>query len=168
MKEKQKVTGILLVIYVVVLSWIILFKMQFDISLLKDMNYRSINLIPFAGSLVVNGRVDASEIILNVVAFIPFGVYLSMLKPNWGFWKKVLPILGISLLYEVIQYAFAIGGSDITDLIGNTLGGVIGIGVFSALHCLLGKKTIKVLTILATIGTIAVVLFLALLKIANM
>lgn len=93
MKTKQKLTGILLIIHVMVLSWIILFKMGFDISLLKNMNFRNIYLIPFVGSVVVNGRVDYSEIILNVVAFIPFGVYLSMLKENWKFWKKVLPIL---------------------------------------------------------------------------
>ncbi len=62
--------------------------MEFDISLLMNMNFRSINLIPFAGSLVVNGKTDISEIILNIVAFVPFGVYLSMLKVDWGFCTK--------------------------------------------------------------------------------
>lgn len=166
--KMKKLTGILLVVYLIVLSWIILFKMQFDISLLKNMNLRSINLIPFAGSLVVNGRVDTSEIILNIVAFIPFGVYLSMLNVKWNFLKKAIPIFCVSLMYEIIQYIFAIGGSDITDLIGNTLGGIIGIGLFFLLQHLLGKKTIKILNILATIGTVVVVLFLALLTIANM
>lgn len=168
-KDKmKKLTGILLVVYLMVLSWIILFKMQFDISLLKNMNFRSVNLIPFADSLIVNGRMDISEIILNIVAFIPFGVYLSMLNVNWGLLKKILPIFSVSLLYEVTQYIFAIGASDITDLMGNTLGGAIGIGIFFVLHHLLGKKTVKVLNVLATIGTIAAVLFLALLTIANM
>ena len=166
--KMKKWTRVLLAIYLVVLSWIILFKMQFDISLLQNMNFRSINLIPFSGSLIVNDRVDVSEIILNIVAFVPFGVYLAMLKTNWRVPQKVLPIFSVSLLYEVIQYIFAIGGSDITDLIGNTLGGVIGIGIFVILHRLLGKKTIKVLNLLATIGTIITVLFLALLTIANM
>lgn len=36
----------------------------------------------------------------------------------------------VTLLYEVVQYIFAIGASDITDLLGNTLGGVIGIALF--------------------------------------
>ena len=39
-----------------------------------------------------------------------------------------------------MQYVLAIGGSDITDLIGNTLGGVAGIGVFAVLHRLFGRK----------------------------
>ena len=164
-KRQKKLTVLLLVVYLVVLSWIVLFKMKFDISLLKNMNFRSVNLLPFAGSLVVNGKVAISEIILNIVAFIPFGVYLSMLNVNWGFLKKILPIFSVSLLYEITQYIFAIGASDITDLIGNTLGGAIGIGIFFLLQRLLGKKTIKFLNILATIGTIAVVFFLALLTI---
>lgn len=166
--KMKKLTEILLIIYLIVLSWIILFKMQFDISFLKNMNFRSINLIPFADSLVVNGRADISEIILNIVAFIPFGVYLSMLNSNWGFMKKIIPIFCVSLMYESIQYIFAIGGSDITDLIGNTLGGVIGIGLFFVLQRLIDKNIVKILNILATIGTVVVVLFLTLLTITNM
>lgn len=166
--NQKSLTGVLLVIYLIVLSWIILFKMQFDISLLKNMNFRSINLIPFAGSLIVNGKVDVSEILLNIIAFIPFGVYLAMLKPKWNFIQKVLPTLSVSLLYEVLQFIFAIGGSDITDLLGNTLGGIIGIGLFAVLHRLLEEKAVRILNILATVGTIGIILFLGLLTIANM
>lgn len=89
--------------------------MEFDLSLLSRMNLRSINLIPFAESASVNGRVDTSEILLNMVVFIPFGVYLSIIKPKWNFIQKVLPIFSVTLLYEVVQYIFAIGASDITD-----------------------------------------------------
>ena len=125
--KSKKLTQILFVVYFIVLSWIILFKMELDISLLCKMNLRSVNLIPFAGSLLVNGRVDVSEIILNIVAFIPFGVYISMLNRRQDILIKALPIAGVSLLYEIIQYVFRIGASDITDLLGNTLGGILGI-----------------------------------------
>ena len=168
MKQNRKLTKVLLMVYLLALTWIILFKLQMDFSNLRDMNYRSVNLIPFAGSGIVNDRVDVSEILLNVAAFVPFGIYVSMLKPDGGFWKKVLPISCVSLFYEVMQYVLAIGGSDITDLIGNTLGGVVGIGVFAGLYRLFGKKIIKILNILALIGTVAAVAFLALLVIANL
>ena len=164
MKQNRKLTKVLLMVYLLALTWIILFKLQMDFSNLRDMNYRSVNLIPFAGS----GIVDVSEILLNVAAFVPFGIYVSMLKPDGGFWKKVLPIFCVSLFYEVMQYVLAIGGSDITDLIGNTLGGVAGIGVFAGLYRLFGKKIIKILNILALIGTVAAVAFLVLLVIANL
>ena len=54
--KSKKLTQILFVVYFIVLSWIILFKMELDISLLCKMNLRSVNLIPFAGSLLVNGQ----------------------------------------------------------------------------------------------------------------
>ena len=167
-KNPQKLTIALLVIYLIVLSWIILFKLQFDIRLLQDTRLRSINFIPFAGSLIVNGKVELSEIILNIIVFIPFGVYMSMIFQNWGFFRKIVPIFTVSLLYEMMQYLFAIGASDITDLIGNTLGGVIGVAIYHILQRLLGKRTIKIVNILAAIGTILIILFLGLLIIANM
>lgn len=167
-KNSKKLTSVLLVIYVIVLSWIILFKMQFDIRMLQNTSLRSINFIPFAGSLIVNGKVELSEIILNIVVFIPFGVYLSMIFENWGFFRKTAPIFAVSLLYEAMQYIFAIGAIDITDLIGNTLGGVVGIAIYHILQRLLGKRTIKILNILAAIGTVLIILFLGLLIIANM
>ena len=168
MKQNRKLTKVFLMVFRLALTWIFLFMLQMDFSILRDLNYRSVNLIPFAGSGIVNDRVDVSEILLNVAAFVPFGIYVSMLKPDGGFWKKVLPIFCVSLFYEVMQYVLAIGGSDITDLIGNTLGGVVGIGVFAGLYRLFGKKIIKILNILALIGTVAAVAFLALLVIANL
>jgi len=101
MKQNRKLTKVLLMVYLLALTWIILFKLQMDFSNLRDMNYRSVNLIPFAGSGIVNDRVDVSEILLNVAAFVPFGIYVSMLKPDGGFWKKVLPIFCVSLFYAV-------------------------------------------------------------------
>lgn len=158
----------LLVIYLAVLTWIILFKMELNIKLLQNMNFRNINLIPFAGSVIVNGKLKLSEIILNIAVFIPFGMYLSMLDSKISFIMKILPIFAVSLMYEVMQYCFAIGASDITDLLGNTLGGLIGIGLFSVFSRILGDRTVKILNILALFGTIVVTAFLALLAVANM
>ena len=165
--KSKKLTQILFVVYFVVLSWIILFKMELDISLLCKMNLRSVNLIPFAGSLLVNGRVDVSEIILNIVAFIPFGVYISMLDRRQNFLIKALPIAGVSLLYEIIQYVFRIGASDITDLLGNTLGGILGILFFALSYKVLENKIYKVFNTIALTGTILVVCFLGLLSFTN-
>ena len=168
MFNSKKLTVGLLIIYLAVLTWIIVFKMEFDLSLLSRMNLRSINLIPFAESASLNGRDDTSEILLNMVVFIPFGVYLSIIKPKWNFIQKVLPIFSVTLLYEVVQYIFAIGASDITDLLGNTLGGVIGIALFVLFAKILDKNTVKILNILATIGTTLVVIFLGLMSIGSM
>lgn len=155
----------LLIIYLLVLTWIILFKMTFSFQELPHL--RDINLIPFARSAIVNNQIDFSEIINNILIFVPFGVYISMLKADWAFLKKVAPIASVSLLFEVLQFIFAIGGTDITDFIGNTLGGVIGIGIYFILYKLFNMKVNKILNILASIGTACVIALLGLLLLAN-
>lgn len=163
----KKLTIGLFVIYFIILTWVILFKMELDISLLQKMNFRSVNLIPFSASLEINGKIDVSEIILNIIAFIPFGIYFSIMNSRWKFIQKTLLFFGVSLFYEVMQYILAIGGSDITDLITNTLGGITGLGIYFLCSKLLGKNTIKVLNILATVGTVCMVGVLGLLTVVN-
>ncbi len=167
-RPSKNLTRFLFILYLIVLTWVILFKMELDFSLLKNMNDRSINLIPFAESVTIDGKTDISEILLNVIVFIPFGIYISMLHKPWNFIQKIIPIFCVSLLYEVLQYAFAIGGSDITDLIGNTLGGIIGMILFFILIRMFGKDIIWTINLVASIGTTVVILFLGLLVYLNM
>ena len=56
------------------------------------------------------------------------------------FLKKFIPIFLTSLFFETVQFVFAIGASDITDLLANTLGGVIGMGVFFILSKIFKAK----------------------------
>ncbi|MEM5770203.1 MAG: VanZ family protein, partial [Bacillota bacterium] len=80
------------------------------------------------------------------------------IKLNWSFWGRSISIAGVSLLFELLQFLFAIGGADITDFIGNILGGVIGIGLYIVLSRILKEKTNKILNILALVGTICIIL----------
>ena len=166
MKNEKKITVALLIVYLLILSWIILFKLQFSFSALDHI--RQINLLPFGGSVIANGKIDFDEIINNVIVFIPVGAYFSLLFKNKSVLKAIGSVLGISFVYEIIQFIFAIGASDITDLLGNTLGGVIGIALFVLFAKILDKNTVKILNILATIGTTLVVIFLGLMSIGSM
>lgn len=159
--NQKKITAGLLAVYLFALTWIIVFKMQFSFQGLPD--FREINLIPFAGSANVNNQIDFNEIIYNVLAFIPFGIYISMLKSNWSFLKRITVIAGVSLLFEGMQFIFSIGASDITDFMGNTLGGIIGVGVYSVFCKLFSTKATNILNVLALIGTICIVALLLLL-----
>ena len=165
MKRGQTLTLILSLVYLVLLTWIILFKTQFSLAALGE--YRSVNLIPFGASVITNGTIDLGELRDNLIVFIPVGLYLSMLRPAWSFGKKVLPILGLSLLYEVLQFLFAIGASDITDVIANTAGGVVGLLIFLLFQKLLKEKTVNVLNILAIIATVLLLGFFILILAIN-
>lgn len=90
---------------------------------------RSINLVPFGASVIINGEIHYLEIIVNVLTFLPYGIFVCMFGDRKSFLKMLAPIFFTSLLYEAIQYIWALGASDITDLITNTLGGVIGIDI---------------------------------------
>lgn len=77
MKKSKNITISLFVIYLVILTWIILFKLQLSIADLPHI--RSINLIPFQESVIINDKLNVKEIIYNVIIFIPLGLYISML-----------------------------------------------------------------------------------------
>jgi glycopeptide antibiotics resistance protein len=138
--------------YLLVLLWLVLFKFSYHpIGVITDFQARSLNLVPFAW-----GR--NSEMISNILAFIPFGVMLGVSFKQLLFRYKIAVIFAFSLAVEIIQYVFAIGASDITDLIMNTLGGLIGIAGYTAIsnqtndkfleRCILVAGTLMLLTIL--------------------
>ena len=120
---------------------------------------RGINLIPYAASVVVNGKVQISEIIENMLVFLPFGLCISAFYQDSEIQNRILLASGLSLFFEVTQYIFAIGASDITDVIDNTLGAVIGILLYLGMKKIWKEKTGKIITIL---GAVLEVLFLAL------
>lgn len=166
--RKRKLTCILFAIYLIILTWIIVFKMQFSLD--KGLPYiRSINLIPFAESVIVNGKIYYGEIIDNVIIFIPVGIYIAMLWKDMKFYKKLIPIVLITLALEISQFILHVGATDITDILMNTLGGIIGIGIISLLYKVFknNDKLDKVLNILATICTSLVVILMAILIIVN-
>ena len=163
--RQRNLTRILFAVYFLILVWILLFKMSFSLDeLYKN---RSINLIPFMGSVIVNGRIYINEIIDNILVFIPLGIYICMLKEDWSILRKISVGFFISLGIEVLQFILAIGATDITDLIGNTLGGIIGIGVFYLFSKLFKNKTNKIINTLALIATILLVSMISILLLAN-
>ncbi|QHQ63874.1 teicoplanin resistance protein VanZ [Anaerocolumna sedimenticola] len=119
------------------------------------------------GSFGDNGVIRFAEIIMNILAFIPLGVYICMLKAPWSFVKKLLIIVGLTFVFEIIQFIFAIGRADITDVFSNTLGGIIGIGIYALFSKALKGRTNKVISVLAAVFTILVLLLIALLLVSH-
>ena len=170
MSKKEKTSflvPLLFAIYMVLLVWIIVFKLQFSISELDT--FRSINLIPFYYDNEVGVRFHLTEVLENIAIFAPLGIYLCMLKHEPRFFIKMMFILGTSLALEVLHYIFAIGRSDITDLLANTCGGILGIVIYLVLAKLFRSRNRanKVIIVIASIVTVLVTGGLAVLLIAN-
>ncbi|AIQ44378.1 teicoplanin resistance protein VanZ [Paenibacillus sp. FSL R5-0912] len=87
--------------------------------------YKTINFIPLL-------TIDIKTFVLNVIMFMPFGVYLPLLHKKIESLKSVayygfLFSLSIEILQMVIRITLGNGRStDINDLIANTVGALVG------------------------------------------
>ena len=149
---------VLFIIYLLILTGIILFDLP-SFSLQIPDGVRSFNLIPLQGSFDENGQLVLFEIVRNILVFIPFGFYISILKSKASFIRKLLPFLCVSLAFEVIQFIFALGRFDTTDILANTLGGITGICIYALSFEFFKKKTIKFFNISSLLITICIVIY---------
>lgn len=149
----------LFVVYLLLLVGLILFKFPFNYE--TATSGRHLNLIPFAGSLTSGGLIGWSEVVENVIVFVPYGIYVALLRPRWSFGRRLVPIVVTTVAFETIQFVFAIGRSDITDVLSNTLGGALGISIYIGLARLLGAGTRRVLNVVALALTMIVLAFWA-------
>jgi glycopeptide antibiotics resistance protein len=111
---------------------------------MKGHAFRSMNLIPFH---TIKGYLSGTDILLrsfaltnllgNIVLFIPLGVYVTLFNRNKGFLQNTLLIILFSTCVEIIQYFFRLGVCDVDDVILNSLGGFIGISFYRTLFLIL-------------------------------
>ncbi len=148
--------GVLLALYLVTLIWLLLFKLKVNISSVLHYHHRSINLIPFAAPARVNGQISFGEIIFNCLFFIPFGLLLNVNFKKIGFLPKIVFIMVFSVTIEIIQFIFAIGATDITDVITNTLGGFIGLKLYELCNKYINKERLD--RVIISVGAILLVL----------
>jgi glycopeptide antibiotics resistance protein len=139
-------------LYIVCLVWLVLFKTSLDFSSVLTVNIRNLNLIPFTGRL--------SETVENFVLFIPFGMFLSVAFKKVSFWQKLAIIFVFSLAIETIQYVLAIGISDITDIMTNTLGGLVGLAAYTVGKYYIDEK--KISNVITVIVAVLILFFLLL------
>ena len=161
--KQKRLFYIVFIVYFLLLIWLVLFKFATSRSELPDM--RSINLIPFYYSQETN--IHLKEILYNILVFIPLGVYLHIFKENWKIAEKCGVVFGISFLFEAVQFIFAIGVSDVTDMIGNTFGGICGILLCVIMRKFAPKKFISIINAAGAFIEIAAIGLMLLLLMAN-
>ncbi|MFK4851652.1 VanZ family protein [Microbacterium sp. ZW T6_19] len=101
-----------------------------------------INLVPFADLLD-----DPSGLLLNALLFAPLGFLMPLVRKITSVWQVLLRGLLASLVIEIGQFVadLAVGlrrVADIDDLIANTVGALIGYGLFLLLTCHRGLRRI--------------------------
>ena len=150
MKKEKILSYSVFIICYLLLTWAIIFKCNL---LTSDMRFgvHSINLIPF--NLITRDDYWL-EYLLNIVVYIPFGVVLYNTFKNKSMLFNIIFITLTSVLYETIQYIIYFGSSDISDVITNALGGIIGIYISKYLNKYISFKYINFLIIIIGIPLI--------------
>ena len=92
-----------------------------------------------------------------------------MLMPKVKLYAKIMMIAGTSFLLETTQYVLAIGRSDITDVLTNTAGGLLGLIVYLMVVRLIGNriKANRLFSILAGIVSVVVIVLLSFILFTN-
>jgi glycopeptide antibiotics resistance protein len=150
----KTLSKILFGFYLLFLLWLVLFKFTLHFAKVFSSHIRGINLIPFAGLAQGSSLVQLG---LNLVFFVPFGLFLSVNLKQPSFRRKLAYIFLFSVAVELIQFIFAIGITDITDVIANTAGGLLGLALYEVGHRYIDSKKLDT-WIAATVGTFLILL----------
>lgn len=130
-------------IYIVMVISVTLMPICTSLPFMFTHEYRSMQMIPFND--VVHGWGDYErQIILNIFMFMPMGFLLPIVNKA-NFRTVFIVSLLFSLFIECTQPLLStLRASDITDVITNTTGGILGYACYAFIVALLGdRKLIK-------------------------
>lgn len=167
------------VFYLIIFLSIIIFKYVSPSELINADRaiFRSVNLIPLhtikgylLGTFEVSRSTSLKNVFGNIILFIPLGIYLQLFTKHKKILANLLGVFVISLSFEVVQYIFAIGASDIDDILLNCMGGLIGILLYKLMITLIkdDNKVRTTITIFSSIIGIPLFGLMILLFISNM
>lgn len=132
----RAIGGLLFIIYLLLLIYALFFSESYGRT--GGMVEYHYNLVPFREirrylqyPQVLGTYAVVTNLVGNIVGFLPFGAILPVLKRNMrSFWKILLLSFEFSAMIEVTQLITKVGSFDVDDVILNTLGGVLGYGIF--------------------------------------
>lgn len=155
-------------VYAVLLAILTLFKSTLSLGGMWNTaahQQRSLDLVLF------NGFLDPPvwwgpwlNTLGNIALFVPFGFFLYLVlrhrESRWPLLEVVVFSGLVSLVIECLQWTFAIGYTDVDDLLLNALGGVLG-GMFAWQARRVPQVVVKRLSLAATGGCLLVLAMIA-------
>lgn len=88
------------------------------------------------------------ENVMNVVVFVPVGMLLGITFKDIRWWQALLTGVCLSVSIEILQFIFKKGFSELDDVMHNTLGCMIGLGLYSLARYVyerIGKRSVNFL-----------------------
>lgn len=149
---------------------VVMLQLLFRLNAIPEIDIyaaRSVNLIPFytiwnylSKTVCVSTAIVLYNVLGNIVIFIPYGLYIQVLRKDKRFHISLLQVAVTPFIVEAVQFAFNLGSADIDDVILNCLGGVIGILLYKLLFKLAKgeEKTKNIMTVLSFVVGIPIVI----------
>lgn len=128
-KSPRLLLNSVMYLYISLVLYVTLMPVICNLPFIFDHPYVPMSMVPFEDYFF--GRIHAvRQIILNVLMMVPFGFMLAIFKKRhviWGAMVVVLATFTFSLFIELSQPLInPYRSSDVTDLITNTFGGLLG------------------------------------------
>ncbi len=130
MSKKTLAANTLMYIYLCGVLYVTLMPLIVALPHCFDHPYVAMNMTPFRDAIMGYGDYER-QIVLNIIMTVPFGFLLPLCRELsgkvCGFFRIFTATAALSLSIELLQPLISASrSSDITDLITNTVGGVIG------------------------------------------
>lgn len=105
--------------------------------------YHFLNLVPFIWvkeTYAMGFQKMIQQLLLNIAMFVPLGLFLPAAVPSLRkWWRVLLFVLLFVFCIETVQY-FIGRSADVDDLIMNTVGSMLGYGIFRLLNACFGQR----------------------------
>ena len=124
--RRRKISGLLIIEYVFLLCCsMVIFRTHFD-----SIGH---HFTPFWSYMaIIEGRYELlAENLMNVVVFIPLGSLLGIYIYRIKWWKIFIFGFCCSIGIESLQFYYQTGYAETDDVIHNTLGCMIGYGIYA-------------------------------------
>ncbi len=131
-KRRRLMATLLFIVYFAILFYFLFFSEKMGRTYSeREYHYNLIPLKEIGRFLTYRESLGMRAVLLNivgnVVAFVPFGIFLPVFSVRCRkIQMTVYYSFELSLLVELLQLVTRVGSFDVDDLILNTLGGMIG------------------------------------------
>lgn len=150
--KKEKIVLYTIFVFYCAILWLVLIDRGFIAYLITQDSFfnprelpRLYNLVPFQlfrqqyVKFGLTGIIDAN-VLGNIIMFIPIGIFTCIFTKNKNPYRYIYVVPLISIVIEIFQFVLATGSLDVDDVILNSIGGFIGIGIFAIIYKLLHKE----------------------------
>ena len=167
----HNLSKILFALYLILLVWLVSLKCNMRITITDTYyifgNMSSAEKVRFAKQSFVAlfnrdrwfvDVFEADQDALNVVAFIPFGIYAAYFLDRFKLVKTVVLTALVSFCFECAQLISNIGCFEAMDILTNTLGGFFGYVIFKLIY----KDTEERIRVLKVVSCVMLIILTAL------